>query len=85
MGRWIDADKLKEHSEIVSYKNEWYETEIDEFVSVENIDSAPSIDICFCRECEHSGVRNDADVWCKKHKLIMRLKDFCSYGERSSE
>lgn len=43
MSRWIDADALKEHTEIVSYKNEWYETEIDEFVSVENIDSAPTI------------------------------------------
>lgn len=42
--RLIDADALKEHTEIVSYKNEWYETEIDEFVSVENIDSAPTIE-----------------------------------------
>lgn len=43
---------------------------------------APSIDIVRCKECKHSGARNDADVECKKHKLIMRLRDFCSYGCR---
>ena len=54
---------------------------VDEIIGIEGID------IVRCRECKHGGVRNDADIECKRHKLIMRLNDFCSYGqtERSSE
>lgn len=39
----ISRKWLEEHKEVISYKNEWYETEIDEFVSWENIENAPSV------------------------------------------
>lgn len=39
----ISRKWLEEHKEVISYKNEWYETEIDEFVSWENIEDAPSV------------------------------------------
>lgn len=77
MSRWIDADALE-------YDTEWSEYH-DGFTAYSQmaIDTAPSIDIVRCRECKYSGVRNDADVECKRHKLIMRLNNFCSYGERN--
>jgi len=42
------------------------------------VNDAPSIDICFCRECKkgHNG-------WCYKHGRAFEPNDFCSYGERS--
>ena len=84
--RYIDADALKEHIEVVSYKNEWYETEIDEFVSVENIDSAPSIDIVRCAECKYEPICNHS-VQHTTHEptsvtIGYKSVDFCSYGER---
>ena len=39
----ISREWLKEHIEVVSYENEWREIETDEFVSWENIESAPSV------------------------------------------
>lgn len=41
--RLIDADKLiANHTERISYKNSWHETEEDEFVAVKNIQDAPT-------------------------------------------
>ena len=59
---------------------------------IENIIiSAPSIDICFCRECKwfDSG-KNDSEIWsmCTRHfgKYIdVNADDFCSYGSRSEK
>ena len=39
----ISRKWLEEHIEVVSYKNMWYETETDEFVSWANIENAPSV------------------------------------------
>ena len=82
MSRWIDTEWLENNAK--EYSLGYYES--DEWATpLSALDDAPTIDIVRCRECKHSGVRNDADVECKRHKLIMRLNDFCSYGERSSE
>ena len=83
MSRYIDADAYVEKAkyEAQAMPKECGFADYTEWL----IDKTPSIDIVRCRECKYSGVRNDADVECKRHKLIMRLKDFCSYGERSSE
>lgn len=41
--RLIDADKLiANHTERISYKNSWHETEEDEFIAVKNIQDAPT-------------------------------------------
>ena len=82
MSRYIDAEWLEENAK--QYSLGYYD--YDEWATPLNVlGSAPSIDIVHCRECKHSGVRNDADVECKRHKLIMRLNDFCSYGSRSEK
>ena len=76
MSRYIDADALKE--------NRWV-SDCLEVVWVKDIDSAPSIDIVFCKECKH---RYDdgwlEPRWTCDYLKDMRLKDdhFCSYGER---
>lgn len=79
MSKWIDAEWLKEHIEVISYEGMWHETETDEFVSVENINSAPSIDIVRCQECKYT-------EFCEKkihrHGITYSI-DFCSYGVRN--
>lgn len=39
----ISREWLKEHKKVMSYTNEWRETEVGEFVSLENIKDAPSV------------------------------------------
>lgn len=55
-----------------------------EKVIVKEIDSAPSIDICFCEECISADEKPIADgrYWCNNHGCFMR---FCSDGEREGE
>ena len=43
MSRYVEAEWLKEHTEFISYTGMWHETETDEFVSRDTIDSAPTI------------------------------------------
>lgn len=69
MSRYIDAEWLKEHIEVISYEGMWHTTETDEFVAVDNINQAPSIDIVRCRECKHREeypckVYHDDDWYC---------------------
>jgi len=81
MNLYISLKWLEEHIEVVSYEGMWHETETDEFVSVKNIHSAPSIDIVRCRECKHyvgEGKYCQLDRHCT-------ADDFCSYGERKGE
>ena len=94
MSRYIDADVLKEHIEVITYEGMWHESEVDEFVSVENIDNAPSIDIVRCKECRHYAEHNElyinAPTNCVKHStinhyVVVNADDFCSYGEREGE
>ena len=86
MSRYIDADALKEKIGNTAF------LKLDDTEVVEQfIDTAPSIDICFCRECKwfDSG-KNDSEIWsmCTRHfgKYIdVNADDFCSYGEREGE
>ena len=69
MSRYIDAEWLKEHIEVISYEGMWHTTETDEFVAVDNINQAPSIDIVRCKECKHREeypckVYHDDDWYC---------------------
>ena len=54
MSRYIEVSKAMELC------NEFYFSE--ETCSVKGLfDSAPSIDICFCKECKHRPIKEDAD------------------------
>ena len=55
---------------------DFYETIISEIVE------APSIDICFCRECAYKG-----EINCPMYYRDKELKptDLCSYGERREQ
>ena len=84
MNLYISLKWLEEHIEVVSYEGMWHETETDEFVSVKNIHSAPSIDIVRCRECKYDGTWKCP--W--RNTQVPRYPsadDFCSYGEREGE
>lgn len=59
-------------------------------VLVEDINSAPSIDICFCRECKYwkeSQYYPEVMVctYVKGATFTRQHDDFCSRGERESE
>ena len=85
MNLYISLKWLEEHIEVVSYEGMWHETETDEFVSVKNIHSAPSIDIVRCKECKRryrSGYRGDEYWVCDFMDAKIKDDDFCSYGER---
>lgn len=48
----------------------------------EEVDSAPSIDVVFCNECEFENTRK-----CPPHRmgLIHDASDYCSYGIRKTD
>lgn len=47
------------------------------------IDSAPSIDICFCRECKHwNKAPNTERGWCDKCDGLVEPNFYCADGER---
>ena len=90
MSRYIDAEWLKEHIEVISYEGMWHTTETDEFVAVDNINQAPSIDIVRCGECRR--VREDGGhancngyLYCRKWKTLVDEDGYCSWGEREGE
>ena len=79
MSRWIDAEWLLNFFE--PYPND-YQTPLGSLRAC--VDDAPSIDICFCRECK----KRDDDYVCYKWASVdecpqVRPDDFCSYGERN--
>ena len=77
MDKYIDAEWLKQNFNTVFWSQ-----------ITKTIDSAPSIDIVFCKECKH---RYDdgwlEPRWTCDYLKDMRLKDddFCSYGKRKGE
>ena len=78
MSRYIDTKWLEDNAK--EYSLGYYEE--DEWATPLNVlDSAPSIDICFCRECKHRGICFG--------KLVQGIEvvqlNFCSYGEREGE
>lgn len=68
--RLIDADALKIPSE--------------EMIAKMIINSAPSIDIVFCKECCHKDIYK-GELFCRIHTDDVKADDFCSYGEREGE
>lgn len=74
MGRCIDADTLKIPSE--------------EMVAKMIINSAPHINIIWCKECKHHFYDESNDCkMCYIHEYgeIWEDNDYCSYGEREGE
>lgn len=96
--RLIDADKLRD--EVLKWlpsdpcgaeeKEMPYETDIVVSMML-TLEEAPSIDICFCRECKYAS--NDGTYGCMCEHFNdtsdayhrMWSDDFCSYGEVSEK
>ena len=74
--RLIDADVFEERLMANIGLTNWLYRSLKETPTID------AVEVVRCGECKHGGRRNDADIECKKHKLIMRFKDYCSYGER---
>jgi hypothetical protein len=73
MSKWIKADAVN-----VEIGGGYIDIDAESFLN------APSIDICFCRECkwwncEMSGCKRNPSV------VAWRDDDFCSYGCRDTE
>ena len=83
MSRWIDADAL-----IAQYKGDVLTAQVDYAEGVrdviEDIKTAPSIDIVRCQDCKH-WVYNFKG--CKRNPFTepWYATDFCNYGEREGE
>ena len=81
MSRYIDADEVLEQiRKKLGIKSLDYLLEAERQI-VDVIQSAPSIDIVFCRECKHRGICFGKLV---QGTEVVQL-NFCSYGEREGE
>ena len=69
MSRYIDAEWLK------GQINTTFWAEIGKI-----IDSAPSIDIVFCKECKYRDKHHYCGIWGQPY--LCNDECFCSYGER---
>ena len=84
MSRYIDAKWLEDNAK--EYSLGYYE--YDEWATPLNVlDSASSIDICFCRECKYAEVSVSpiTGLWCTRfgiNDMAMEDDDFCSHGQR---
>lgn len=83
MNRYIDADKIDIRA------REGYNHDGILYLPYRDIrkslDSAPSIDIVFCRECKYTDGEPpiaDGRYWCVLHGSFMY---YCSDGKRSNE
>lgn len=76
MSRYIDADAIKDKAWKVESEACFYA--LEDVVSVTDIDEAPSIDICFCRECKLGGTED-----CPMDEIDDEY--FCNFGEREDE
>lgn len=77
MSRYVDAEWLIKESMPLDFS-------VQKWVNEVQIMTAPSIDICFCRECEHhedfpTGI---SPLTCSLVWGGVFENDFCSYGER---
>lgn len=85
MSKWIDAEWLKEHIEVISYEGMWHTTETDEFVAVDNINLAPSIDLVRCAECRWARPRTlkgETGYRCVFYRVDKAENGYCDCGER---
>lgn len=95
MSRYIEQESIGKT--ISNLPTEVFQTEnrIDLVLSateaIDAIKDAPSIDICFCRECKWRKTDNSCDLNCRIEYLdgtetdmwfYVKPDDFCSYGER---
>lgn len=84
MSRWIEYDDAIERLGaylMADAQIEWGGTASENIedwkeLATDILKGAPSIDICFCRECKHY-----KDEWCYWRDVEIRADDFCSYGE----
>lgn len=87
MSRWIEYEPLMAELEReVELADDWKTAH--EIANV--VKYAPSIDICFCRECKYAEVSVSpiTGLWCTRfgiNDMAMEADDFCSYGEREGE
>lgn len=90
MRRLIDADALKAEAWEVSCKDMYHMTELVKVVSVEEIDSAPTVDaveVVRCKDClymtEHYDVDSAVPYWnCYHWDSETDYDGYCYYGER---
>ena len=87
MSRYADVDVLMQsirHKLGIASLDNLLESEK---AIVQEIDSAPSIDIVRCGECKYAEVSVSpiTGLWCTRfgiNDMAMEDNDFCSYGER---
>ena len=76
MSRYIDADALMADLD----KGLWGK-DYDKVLAEAIIREAPSIDICFCKDCRYRLFGGT----CEYTDIAVDADDFCSYGEREGE
>lgn len=87
--RLIDADALFVDASFFDDE----EDKAFQYVSVEQIHTAPTVDaveVVRCKDCTHYGftdnrVPKEQVWWCYKWSNVMRENDYCGYGEKNNE
>ena len=87
MSRYIDVDKFIED---LGFENTEQEREenIGEIVTLEDFDRQPTEDVIKvvrCKDCKYLMFSDMYGVCSQAHTRLVRLDDFCSYGERKDE
>lgn len=85
MNRYIDAEWIRNvYADFEHYENrdDWT-TPISNVLAV--IDDAPSIDICFCKDCKYWVSDGGALMKCDIHKDPTVPDHYCSYGEEDKD
>lgn len=82
MSRWIELEPL-----IADLDKGLWGKDYDKALAEAIIQDAPSIDICFCRECKWFDDKDYGEPtrYCTWHESVVNDDDFCSYGEREGE
>ena len=88
MSRYVDIEGDWVDDAVKAYSLGYYDD--DEYaIPFEALGSAPSIDICFCRECKYHTSDDECTNphWDSVQDLSPKAMeyDFCSYGEREGE
>ena len=89
MSRYIEQERIGKT--ISNLPTEVFQTEdrielvLSATEAINAIKDAPSIDICFCRECKYFWKYSDLPTKCVFHLSLVNADDFCSYGSRSEK
>lgn len=84
MGKYIDADALiAKMPTVMDMQDTYLPIHFKEWL----IDTAPSIDIVFCKECKWRGEQTESGIpyyWCRLVGVgyEVPIEHYCSYGER---